>query len=87
MSVVSIKAGRIVPQCVAEPNEELIQKLEGMLVEARSGQLRAIGCVEVDASRAISTDWAGQCDSHDMTAGVAILQHRYLTNMRLDEDG
>lgn len=86
MSVVPLKVGHIVPGSVGEPNQELIGKLEEMLVEARSGQMRAAACIVVDISRAIHTDWFGSCDSHDMAAGVGMLQHRFFANMDLDED-
>ena len=60
------------------PDEELVSSLAKMLADAKSGYLRAIGWVGVDRDRGVHTSWAGHCDLHDMTAGVAILQHRFM---------
>ncbi len=78
--------GEVVPLAVdsaldftGEPNEELVSELEGMLSDAQSGHLRAVAYASVDRDRAIVTTWCGNCDRHDMMAGVAKLNHRLFT--------
>lgn len=78
-NVVPIRVGGTVPAVVLEPDTELIAKIEEWLRDAKSGHMRAAGFVWVDRDRAIRTGWAGHADHHDMTAGVAMLAHRYLS--------
>lgn len=61
-----------------EPDESLVTRLEELLRDAKSGHLRAVAIARVTADRSIITGWDGQCDHHDMTAGVAKLFHRFL---------
>lgn len=77
--VVPLRAGGVVPATVMEPDAEVIAKIEEWLKDARSGHLRAIGYATIDRDRAICTGWVGHGDHHDMTAGVNLLQFRYMT--------
>lgn len=86
MTVVPLRSDGVVPAIVMPPDEELIAKIEAWLKDARSGQLRAAGFVLIDRDRAIFTGWVGHADHHDMTAGVAILNFRYMAAGQ-DEDG
>ena len=85
MTVVPIRPDGIVPATVLPPDDELTAKIEEWLIDAKSGQLRAMAFVKIDRDRAICTGWVGHADHHDMTAGVNSLAHRYMTAGR-DED-
>jgi hypothetical protein len=86
MSVVPIRHDGVIPATVSPPDKETISKLEDLLAKAISGQLRAIGYVMIDRDRAIGTGWAGHSDSHDMTAGVNMLAHRYMQCRQHQDD-
>lgn len=79
MSVVPMRPDGLIPTVVAEPDQELITKIEGWLADAQSGHLRAVGYVLIDRDRAIGTGWTGHADHHDMTAGVNTLAFRYMS--------
>lgn len=78
MSVVPLRPDGVIPNQVAKPDEELIETLETILTDARSGQLRAFAYVLIDRDRGITTGWNGHADDHDMTAGVNLLAFRYM---------
>lgn len=63
-----------------EPNEEVVAKLEELMLEAKSGYLRAFAFARITSERHIIHGWCGSCDAHDMIAGVAQLQHRLMTD-------
>ncbi len=77
--VVPMRLDGVIPATVMKPDQELIEKLEALLADARSGHLRALGYTMINRDRAIGTGWAGNCDEHDMTAGVNILQFRFMS--------
>ena len=81
--VVPLISGGLVPAIVAEPDQELIAKVDQWLADAKSGQLRAMAYVMIDRDRAIGTGWVGHSDSHDMLGGVNLLAFRY---MKADQD-
>ena len=83
-NVVPFQPDGVIPATVMEPNEELIVALENMLIDARSGHLRAVGYVLIDRDRAIHTGWTGKADRHDMTAGVNMLAYRYMASSQED---
>ena len=80
-TVVPILPDGLIPASVMEPDKALIDKLEALLVDARAGHLRAMGYVLVKSNRLVGTGWIGRADSHDMTAGVASLFHRYMSEV------
>lgn len=69
-----------------EPNEELVAKLEELLEMAKSGYLRAMSYVLITSDRAVITSWSGQCDGHDMTAGVSKLFYKFLAAETLKDE-
>lgn len=78
MNVVPTRPDGVISATVMEPDADLIEKLESMLVDAKSGQLRAAGYTLIDRDRAICTGWIGHADHHDMYAGVNQLAFRYM---------
>lgn len=67
-----------------EPQADVIDALEGLLADARSGLLVGFAYLAVDARATVATGWHGRADRHDMIAGSSLLQHRIL--VALDED-
>lgn len=87
MTIVPLRPDGVIPATVAPPDAELVAKLEELLADAQSGQLRAIGYASIDRDRAIRHGWAGHADHHDMTAGVNLLAFRYMfVSQERDED-
>ena len=61
-----------------EPDQDVIEALSRLLEDARSGYLRAVDYVAIDADRGIATGWAGRPDGHDEMAGVNMLAARVM---------
>ena len=76
--------GNTVP---GEPNQDMIDDLDRMLGEAKSGELQAIAyCTVRDGHK--STGWVGNSGTSDsIAAAIAMLSHRYADALlRLGED-
>lgn len=78
--------GKFTPFSVQVPDEDLIAWLEETLIAAREGQIRSIAYVAVHRDRNIHHGWHGHCDAHDLVAGMALLQHRGLTDIMRDDE-
>lgn len=73
MSVVSL-SGAAVPGS-REPDGEIVEKLEELLVAARVGRVHGLGIVVV-VDETVTTGWSGKANRHYMLAGAARLQYR-----------
>lgn len=72
--VVGLRGGPI--PAPAEPDVDLLAKLESLTERAQSGKIRAMAFVIIDFDESWSTGWAGEGSSTAYLAGVAMLQHR-----------
>lgn len=56
------------------PQPNVIERLEGLLELAKSGEIQAFAYAAVDRENASSNGWSGD---HDMMSAIAFLFHRY----------
>jgi hypothetical protein len=62
-----------------EVQAELVERLEGLLEEARSGQLLALAYAGVARNEMIKTSWAGDVQRSMIGYAIAKLQHEYFS--------
>ena len=85
-NVVPIRSSLISARPKGEPSAELIELMERLLGDARSGHLQAIAYTGVTDERSIDTNWCGHSDIHDVAAGISILGHRFHSAANWDGD-
>jgi hypothetical protein len=74
--VVGLRGAVPFGQLTVDP--DVVEKLEELLQLARDGQLAGVAYVTIPTNRDITTGWAGKADTHDMVAGISLLQHRFM---------
>jgi len=84
--ILPFRAGGVIPATVMEPDQDLIAAIEGWLIDAKSGQLRAMGYVMINRDRDIVTGWIGGADGRDMLSGVNLLTFRYMKAHQEQDD-
>lgn len=62
-----------------EPDAETVEKLEWLLAEARSGNIRGLIYGAVTHERSLVNGWVGNADSHDMVAVAAKVFHQVMS--------
>ena len=63
---------------VGEPNPEIVETLERLLDEARSGELRGIAYAACKVGDVTATGWDGSDGSrHPLSTAIAVLNSRY----------
>jgi hypothetical protein len=66
-----------------EPNGDLVQTLEGLLEDARSGKLRALAYCTVRNTDLIGTGWDGSSGTrYPLGSAILILQSRYANGLQ-----
>lgn len=74
MSVVAFK-GSIPP---GQPNPDMVETLEGLLEQAKSGELRGIAYATIRTGDVTGTGWEGSDGSrHWLSSAILMLHHRY----------
>ena len=66
---------KIVELIKNKPNTDMIEALEKVLVEAKSGNLRSLGVIYVTKERNVLTKSCNVDAKHELIAGCAYLQH------------
>lgn len=66
-----------IPAC-GQPDDEVVEKLRGLLAKAESGGISGIAFAMVISGENLVADWAGNADQHRMMAGVSLLQYRLI---------
>jgi pyruvoyl-dependent arginine decarboxylase (PvlArgDC) len=61
---------------VALVDDEVVEKLEELLVKAKAGQLIGMVYGMVSPQASVGTGWVGNARSHDMLAAASMLFHR-----------
>lgn len=73
-----------VPAC-GQPVADVVEFLEELLKDARSGAITGIGAFWVGPAESLHTRWSGIADSNDLVSGATLLQHRIIiAKLRLD---
>ena len=62
MGDVTIMPGLAAPAGHIEPNDELIERLESLLADAKTGQLVCLAYAAVNNHELIKTSWVGSCN-------------------------
>lgn len=79
MSKVVPFSGSIVP---GEPDPDIIEVVEDLLDEAKSGKLRGIAFGAVKTGNALSTGWVGSDGTRDsLSTSVTLLHHRFVATI------
>lgn len=78
MSVVSLSGTHIQS---LEPCEELVERLEELLQQAKDGYIRQLLYAVVNRDRGVGTGWKGDADHHDCVCGAAMLQYRVMKEL------
>lgn len=66
-----------------EANDDLVETLEGLLAQAKSGELRALAYCTVRQNNVISTGWDGSDGTrYPLGSAVSILSVRYATALQ-----
>ena len=70
-----------------EPRKNVIEFVEELLEEARSGEIQTLAVVTVSSTGHVGTGWAvsGQPHAHHMVAGACYLLRRAEKNAGLEE--
>ena len=64
------------PHGLPVQDKGIIAELEGLLKEAKDGNIHGLVYAVVTAQRGIQTAWTGKADSFDMVAAANLLAHR-----------
>ncbi len=60
------------------PDQEVVEKLEWLLAEAKAGNVRGLVYGSVSHERSLINGWVGSADSHDMVAVTAKVFHQVM---------
>lgn len=82
-NVVGLREGAVFAN--GECNAELVEILEQMVTDAKSGRVQGLAYVAISSTRSLTTNWVGHCDRHDFIAGLSMLNFRVLNSADLEE--
>lgn len=72
-------SGDTVCKEIGLPQPEIIERLEGLLADARAGRVQGLGLAVIGPQGDMTTGWAGSnVERAYLVAGIALLYHRVM---------
>lgn len=84
--IVPISAATALKGVHGEPCQDVVERLEELLADARSGFIRGFAYAAVTIDNGIIINWAGDASCWVLMGAVAKLQHDYLASDKETED-